>query len=168
MRDFSTVYDLPNVPAVYAFYSGGRGPKYVAYVGIAGRLKQRIVQHVIRRDSSVTTGTSAVNLNPDQVTSLSWWVHPDFTETVGLKAAEMVAFEILNPALRSRAGADNAGLTMLADKEFYNRMKSLFTGNPSGTIKFYSLSDGIKEINKLKKRVDKLEEMIDKLHSRVT
>ena len=71
MRDFSTVYELPNVPAVYAFYRGDRGPKYVAYVGIAGKLKQRIVQHVIRRDSSVATGTSAVNLNPDQVTSLS-------------------------------------------------------------------------------------------------
>ncbi len=47
MRDFTTVYNLPNVPAVYAFYSGDRGPKYVAYVGITGRLKRRIVQHVI-------------------------------------------------------------------------------------------------------------------------
>ena len=96
MRDFTPVYSLPNVPAVYALYSGGKGPKYVAYVGIAGRLKQRIVQHLIKRDSSVTTGTSAVNLNPDQVMSLSWWVHTDFDETVKLKAAEMVAFEILN------------------------------------------------------------------------
>ena len=81
-----------------------------------------------------------------------------------LKADEMVAFEVLNPALRSRAGSDNAGLTMLADKKFYNRRKSLFTGNPSGTIKFYSLSDAIKGINKLNKRVDKLEEMISKPH----
>ena len=44
----------------------------MAYVVIAGRLKQRIVQDVIRRDSSVTNGTSAVNLNPDKVTSLGW------------------------------------------------------------------------------------------------
>ena len=164
MRDFTTVYDLPNVPAVYAFYSGGRGSKYVAYVGIAGRLKQRITQHLIRRDSSVATGTSAVNLNPDQVTGLSWWEHPDFTETVRLKAAEMVAFEVLNPALRSRAGADNAGLSLLDDKEFYNKMKSLFTGNPSGSIRFYSLSDAMKEINQLRDRINKLEERINILN----
>ena len=62
MRVFSQVYDLPNTPAVYAFYSEGRGPQYAAYVGIAGKLKQRIVQHLIRRDSSLATGALAVSL----------------------------------------------------------------------------------------------------------
>ena len=64
MRDFSTAYDLPNRPAVYALYSGNGNSRYVAYVGIAGKLKQRITQHFIRRDSSVATGVSAVSLNP--------------------------------------------------------------------------------------------------------
>ena len=66
MRDFSPVYRLPNVPAVYAFYSEGRRVSYVAYVGIAGRLKQRIIQHLIRQDSSVATGirgTSVIYLH---------------------------------------------------------------------------------------------------------
>jgi hypothetical protein len=141
MRDFSPVYDLPNVPAVYAFYSGGRGPQYAAYVGIAGRLKQRIIQHLIRRDSSVATGTSAVNLNPDQVTSLSWWEHADFKHTVNLKAAEMVAFEILNPALRSRGTTDKAGSQLLKEEDYYSKMQVLFQGNPTGSVAFVTLTD---------------------------
>lgn len=61
---------LPNASAVYAMLSGsGAGSgAYVAYVGVAGKLKQRITQHLVRRDSSVTTGASAVSLNPDLVT----------------------------------------------------------------------------------------------------
>ena len=106
MRDFTQIYTLPNAPAVYAFYSGGRGPQHVTYVGTAGKLKQRIIQHLIRRDSSVTTGTSAASLNPDHVTNLSWWEHSDFEVSAKLKAAELVAFEVLNPVLRSR-GAVN-------------------------------------------------------------
>ena len=102
MKDFSPIYDLPNAPAVYALYSGDRGARYIAYVGIAGALKRRIVEHCIRRNSSVTTGASAVSLNPDLLTSMEWWEHPSFGETVNLKAAEMVAFEVLQPALRSR------------------------------------------------------------------
>ena len=39
MKDFSEIYNLPNVPAVYTFYSGGMGPRHVAYVGTAGKLK---------------------------------------------------------------------------------------------------------------------------------
>jgi len=163
MRDFTPAYSLPNVPAVYAFYSGGKGPKYVAYVGIAGRLKQRIIQHLIRRDSSVTTGTSAVNLNPDQVTSLRWWEHPDFAKTINLKAAEMVAFEVLNPALRSRGATDNAGLQLLANNAFKSSMKTLFKEQPTGTVEFLSLADALDSINRLEMRIVELEKKIDEL-----
>ena len=80
MISITSINDLPNVPSVYAMYGGqGRG-LYVAYVGIAGKLKQRIIQHLIRRDSSVATGTSAVALNPDYITQVKWWEHSDFTK----------------------------------------------------------------------------------------
>jgi hypothetical protein len=102
MREFKPVYDLPNLPGVYAFFSGGGGPKCLAYVGIAGKLKQRIIQHLIRQDSSVAINTSAVGLNPGYVTSMCWWEHPKFEKTVNLKAAEIVTFELLNSALRIR------------------------------------------------------------------
>ena len=165
MKDFSQIYGLPNAPAVYAFYSGGRGPQYVAYVGIAGKLKQRIVQHLIRRDSSVATGTSAVSLNPDQLTRMEWWSHPSFDKTVNLKAAEMVAFDILQPALRSRGRDDSAGREVLADQSFRDSMEALFKGQPSGTVDFLSLSDALERINQLEKRIEELEVLIKRLAS---
>jgi hypothetical protein len=163
MRDFSPVYNLPNVPAVYAFYSGGRRGSYAAYVGIAGKLKQRIVQHLIGRDSSVATGTSAVNLNPDFVSRINWWEHHKFEETVYLKAAEMVAFEVLNPTLRSRGIADNAAKELFKDESFKNQFRQLFEGEPTDSIGFPSLSDAMERISTLEAKVHKLEELIQKL-----
>jgi len=164
MRDFAPVYDLPNVPAVYALYSGGKRTSYVAYVGIAGKLKGRISQHLIRRDSSVATGTSAVNLNPDYVTRISWWEHPEFDKTVYLKAAEMVAFEILNPALRSRGATDNAGVELFKDKKFRKQFTTLFESEPTGSIGFPSLSDAIERISNLESKVHEIEKLIQKLN----
>ena len=163
MRDFSEIYKLPNVPAVYAFYSGGRGPQHVTYVGTAGKLKQRIIQHLIRWDSSVTTGTSAASLNPDYVTNLSWWEHPDFEVTNKLMAAELIAFEVLNPVLRSRGVVNKSALKWISNEAFYEEIKSLFESNPTGNIKFPSLSDVIERINELEKRILQLETTIEKL-----
>ena len=67
MKIVYSVYDMPRVPAVYAMY-GGRNQKYVAYVGIGANLRRRIHQHLIGRDSSVATGTSASGINPDYIT----------------------------------------------------------------------------------------------------
>jgi predicted GIY-YIG superfamily endonuclease len=98
----SSISELPNVPAVYALYGGEERGHYVAYVGIASNLKRRVVQHLVNRDSSVATGTSAVNINPDYVTGVGWWEHSLFRERRLLEAAELVAFEVLEPVLRSR------------------------------------------------------------------
>ena len=160
MRDFSLIYNLPNAPAVYAFYSGGRGPQYVAYVGIAGKLKQRIVQHLIRRDSSVATGTSAVSLNPDQLTRIEWWEHPKFERTVNRKAAEMVAFDILQPALRSRGRDDSAGREVMAQASFRESMEVLFKGQPSGAVDFLTLADALQRIDQLERQIKALEESL--------
>ena len=134
----------------------------MAYVGIAGKLKQRIVQHLIRRDSSVATGTSAVSLNPDQLTRIEWWEHPKFERTVNRKAAEMVAFDILQPALRSRGRDDSAGREVLADQSFRESMTALFKGQPSGAVDFLSLSDALKRIKLLEQRLEHLEALIKK------
>jgi hypothetical protein len=86
MIEITSISDLPSIPAVYAMY-GSRGRiMYVAYVGVAGKLKARIVQRLVRRDSSVTKGKSAVALNPDYVTELRRWKHPGFSEWSILEA----------------------------------------------------------------------------------
>ena len=163
MRDFSPVYSLPNVPAVYALYSGKRRASYVAYVGIAGHLKQRIIQHLIRRDSSVATGTSAVNLNPDFVSKICWWENSDFWKADHLKAAEMVAFEVLNPALRSRGAVDNAGMSLFEDETFKNKYVEFFEGEPTDTIEFPSLTDAMEKIKTIEAKLLELEKIIQEL-----
>jgi excinuclease UvrABC nuclease subunit len=67
MNVLHAISELPQTPAVYAMY-GGKGPgRYVAYVGVAQKLRDRMVQHLARRDSSVAAGTSTVPLNPRHV-----------------------------------------------------------------------------------------------------
>src|SRR5690349_21209565 len=90
------VTDLPNHPALYALCGGTGKRMHVAYVGITDSLKRRAAQHLLSRDSSVATGTSAVGINPDYVTEIRWWEHRRFSKRSGREAAELVAFDVLN------------------------------------------------------------------------
>ncbi len=103
-KEVKSVADLPSVPAIYGLKGGRTRASYLAYVGKTGDLKRRIKQHLTQRDSSIATGTTAVGLNPDYVREVSWWTHPDFNDEIVLEAAESVAFELFDPALRSRGG----------------------------------------------------------------
>ena len=154
----NAVSDLPQVPAVYAMYGGkGRG-RYVAYVGIAKSLKPRVIQHLVRRDSSVTAGTSAVQLNPDYITELEWWEHPDFDQRHVLEAAEMVAFDVLDPALRSRGAPQQQARELYTDEGFRTEMRALFFGDPAGRLVIETLRDALERIAALEERVEKLEQ----------
>ena len=90
--------NVPNEPAFYALYEKST----VAYVGISGSLKDRLNQHFFRKDSSATTSVGAVSLDPDFITLIDWWSHEHFTDNTTMQAAELIAFEILNPVMRSR------------------------------------------------------------------
>ena len=156
-REISSVSDLPNVPAVYAMYGGQRPHLYVAYVGIAGKLRNRVVQHLVRRDSSVATGTSAAMLNPDYVTAVWWWEHPEFVEKHVLQAAELVAFDELGPALRSRGAVQKKARELYADQGFRGKMHSLFSGEPAGRLIIPTLQDALERIADLERRASELE-----------
>ncbi|HDN80501.1 MAG TPA: hypothetical protein ENG33_08570 [Chloroflexi bacterium] len=154
------ISELPNVPAIYALYGGrGRG-LYVAYVGAAEALKRRIIQHIVSRDSSVAVGTSAVNLNPDYVTEIRWWEHPEFAERYILEAAELVAFEVLNPALRSRGNISQRAKQLYENEEFRRKMRSVFTGEPTGRLRLLTLQDVIEKIIELEERLNAIEEQL--------
>ncbi len=73
MRSLRTLADVLNEPAVYALVGGKGNHTYVAYVGIAGKLRNRLAQHCVFRDSGVTTGTSATTLNSDCPREIRWW-----------------------------------------------------------------------------------------------
>lgn len=157
MAVISSIAELPNTPSVYALYGGHERNQYVAYIGIANKLKNRIAQHLVRRDSSIATGTSAVHLNPDYVTRVAWWEHEDFVDRYVLEAAEMIAFDILNPALRSRGRSQQKAVALLDDDHFVSTMKTLFQAPPIGQMQLLTLENALERIAKLEQRVTKLE-----------
>ena len=148
---------LGKTPAIYCLY-GGRRSADPAYVGIADNLQTRIAQHLIRRDSSVTTGVATVTLNPDLVTEIRWWRHSSFGDRVHLEAAELIAFRVLDPVLRSR-GAISAEAEALAQQEgFRDEMTALFHGVPEGDLRLESLETIVDRLEDLEQRIRRLEQ----------
>jgi hypothetical protein len=151
-----SIYDLPTAPSVYAMY-GGRKQKHIAYVGIGTNLQQRLNQHFIKRDSSVATVTSTAGINPDYVTEVAWWEDSSFNDGDCLEAAELVAFDVLEPALRSRGNTSKKALEIYKDDSFKAKMRSLFEGEPSGKLILPNLEDLYKKLLQLEKRVQRIE-----------
>jgi len=120
------------------------------------------MQHLVKRDSSIATGTSAVALNPDYVTEVRWWEHPDFSKRHVLEAAELVAFDVLDPALRSRGAIQEQAKQLYADESFREKMRAVFLSEPTGRIIFPTLRDALKRIAQLERRLAALEQRLAK------
>ncbi len=156
----SSISDLPSRPAVYALYGGrGRG-LHVAYVGMARDLRARITQHLIRRDSSISTGATVVTLNAALVTQVRWWEYPRFAEEAYLLAAELVAFDTLDPVLRSRGQPQEQARQLYTNPEFYSQMRAAFAGEPTGQLTLPTLQDALERIAALEERLNALEAQI--------
>jgi hypothetical protein len=149
--------DVPRRPAIYALYGGRPKQAWVAYVGIAGNLRQRLVQHFERRDSSIVTGVSAVGLNIDAVTYVEWWESQDFNDRTRLRAAEVIAFEVLDPALRSRGGVTREAEELAATKRFSAKMQRLLANGPTGRYRPTGLAELEGKIAQLEQRIESLE-----------
>jgi extradiol dioxygenase family protein len=152
---------------VYALFGGKKGNKFVAYVGIADKLRQRISQHLIRRDSSITTMASIVTLNPDYITEIQWWTHDDFSERSTLEAAEMIAFELFNPVLRSRGKLTERAKLLLEDNAFQTSMRTLFSGEPTGSIEFLDFQDLVDKYQKLEDDIAQLTHRLTDIENRL-
>jgi hypothetical protein len=157
MKSMQTLSNLPQLPCVYALTGGRGGSKYIAYVGIAEKLRTRITQHLVRRDSSVATGTTAAVLNPDYVTEVRWWHIPDFADKSTREAAEILALSILDPALRSRGNATEAAKEKAEDEQFLSQMSDFFADEPTGSLEIITLQDAIAKLGELEKRIEELE-----------
>jgi len=156
MHKIPKISSLPNTPAIYAIYGGKGQRKFVAYIGIADKLRNRISQHLVRRDSSIVTGTSIVSLNPDYVTALSWWEHPEFSKRECLEAAEEIAFKIFDPVLRSRGNLTDRGEQLLRNVDFIEKMEKLFRGPSSGSLEFPDFQDLLERLNELETEIKSL------------
>jgi hypothetical protein len=110
-----------------------------------------------KSDSSVATGTTAVGLHPDHVPEVWWWEHPTFADRARLLAAELVAFDTIEPALRSRGGIEQAAYQQYGDDDFKRSMTSVFSGPPSGRLILPSLQEALEKIADLARRLKTLE-----------
>lgn len=147
----SIISEAPNKRGVYALCAGHGRNRYVAYVGITKNIRRRFLQHLVRRDSSVVTGASAVSLNPDKVTEVRWWVHPLFDEY--LAEAEVVAFRVLNAALRSRQKISPPVDFIANRRDFAQEMEKLFSGPPSGSVKIPTFQELVRRVTNLEETV---------------
>jgi hypothetical protein len=153
---------LPNCPALYALYGGTGRHAYVAYVGITDKLKRRVAQHLLTRDSSAATGTSATGINPDYVTEIRWWEHRRFSKPAAREAAELVAFKLLDPALRSRKSIGKAAQELLKNSRFRKEMEMLFKKKPTGYLRIPSLEQVARRLSAFEDRLDRIEERLKK------
>jgi hypothetical protein len=147
--------DAPASPGIYALCAGRGKTMYVAYVGMATNIRQRLVKHLVERNSSVVTGASPVSLNPDKVSEVRWWIQKDFNKY--LREAELVAFEVLQPILRSRQTMSPPVEFIASQKSFASRMRTVFTGQPSGRIKIPRFHDVLQKLSELEERITHLE-----------
>ncbi len=157
MNRIDAINDLPSVPAVYALMGGQGSRAYVAYVGIAGKLKGRIVQHLVSRNSSVATGTTATSINPDHITQVEWWEADEFIDVDCLHAAEVLAIQVLDPALRSRGKVRAKAKQLLEDPKFLERFRAVFQGASTGALFVPTLASALDRIAELEKRLRELE-----------
>jgi hypothetical protein len=111
---------------------------------------------LVRRDSSIVTGTSIVSLNPDYVTALRWWEYPDFSKREYLEAAEVVAFKIFDPVLRSRGNPTERGDILLKNEDFLKKMETLFNNKPTGTLELPDFQDLLERLNNLETEIQTL------------
>ena len=159
-RSFIEIKNLPQRPGIYGLKSPTDKEGSYSYVGLSGKLRNRVTEHLLRRDSSVTTGASATSLNPDKIAECHWWCHKTFEEKEYLDAAELIAFEKLNPTLVSRGSPSSKALELSQDKEFMSQMEELFSGTPSGCIVFYDLSWAVSKIRELENEIKIIKEKL--------
>jgi GIY-YIG catalytic domain len=152
--------DVPEWEGIYAFYDRDPRSAACAYVGETTNLRRRLRQHLVLRNSSVATGTSVVGLRVDLIRFVQWWDHDDFDAQDKRLAAELVAFDVLDPTLRSRAGIREGAMELSQRSPFRRQMQALFEGGPAGRLQVEGLTDLAAEIADLRERVTALEELL--------
>ena len=152
--------EVPRVPALCAIYGGETERAWVAYVGIAGNLYNRLVQHFVRRDSSVVTGTSAVGINVEHVRYVQWWEGDLLVDDNARHAAELIAFEVLDPALRSRGAPRREALELRVDPTFRRSVEQLLGAAPAGRLVLPRLTDLASRVADLELRLARVEELL--------
>ena len=74
-----------------------------------------------------------------------------------LLAAELVAFDVLDPVLRSRGGTRDGTRRLVEDVAFRAGIEQLLSEGPSGTLTAPTLAEALERIAEIETRLDALE-----------
>jgi hypothetical protein len=102
----------------------------------------------------------AVGLRADHVRQVDWWEDAGFSDDVRLQAAELVAFDVLEPALRSRGGIGEAARALSKDDNLRTQMDRLFRGQPSGRLTLPALGQLANQVADLERRLASIEQQV--------
>jgi uncharacterized small protein (DUF1192 family) len=101
-------------------------------------------------------------LNPELVRGVEWWTHDLLSDPVTLEAAEMVAFDVLDPTLRSQGHHSAPAQTLYSMSEFKKNFRKVFSGAPTGTLTIETVAELSGRVGELETRIAKLEQDMKK------
>ena len=160
MRSFDEVKHLPQLPGINGFKRPNNIQDNYSYIGLSNKLRESVSQHLLKRDSSIATGSSDISLNQENIAEYHWRINESFGIREYWEAAELIAFERFNLTLVSRVTPSTRALEISNDEVFKKQMDKLFSNVPSGYINFHDLSWAINKIKELENEILELRKVI--------
>jgi hypothetical protein len=102
------------------------------------------------------TGASAVCLQPAMIGGVWWWTDPALADVTRRRAAELVAFDVVEPNITSRAGISPAAQTLSREPDFRAWCEDLFR-RQRHELTFMGVGDLARELRALQARIASLE-----------
>lgn len=152
-RPLASVWELPDVRAVYALYGASADELRVVFVGFAESLLERVVEQLVAPNMRPRSPSAILFMQPGYVCEIRWWEHPRFGELDALRAAEFVASDLLLPLLSSRRSSSAGARTLSTDEGFREQMSALVLGEPSGRLFLPTLEDILDRLGRIEKRL---------------
>jgi hypothetical protein len=84
-----------------------------------------------------------------------------------LEAAELVAFDVLEPALRSRGAITDRAKQLYADSEFREKVRQIFSGDPSGRLVIPTMQQALQKLDDFEKRLMAVEKRLKTVETRL-
>jgi hypothetical protein len=149
----TSVWQLPDVRAVYALYGGSADERRLVFVGFAESLLERVVEQLVVPNLRPRAPSATLFMQPGYVREIRWWEHALFEDPDALRAAEFVASERLLPLLSSRRPSSAGARTLSTDEGFREQMTALILGEPSGRLFLPTLEDILHRLGRIEERL---------------
>lgn len=146
----------PFMPCTAALADPATSPK----LGSAETCEAVSNSTLFRRDNSVTTGVSTVSLNPDLVTQVQWWEHPDFETKECWKQRNWLHSMYWNRRCGVVAASPIASKNFIRI-QFRDQMKAVFAGEGAGRLQVRTLSQAWQRIDELEKQLREIRSQLD-------